>query len=113
MRQATESVEAASAPSQIPVGTVIGGRFRIEALLTREGATHVYMAIDDPAGKCAVRIVPFSAVPQGPGRLLAELEKAKTIRHKNLVDLLAVGREADFVFAAAEIVDGQSLREFI
>jgi serine/threonine-protein kinase len=122
MRQATESLEAAPGPSQIPAGTIVGGRFRLETLLAREGATHVYRAAavsgdELPAGVasggCAVRIIPFSGVPHGAGRLLADLEKAKSIRHKNLVDLVAVGREGDFLFAVTEIVEGQTLREFI
>ena len=41
------------------------------------------------------------------------MEKMQALRHKNLVDVEAVGREADYVFVASEFVDGQSLREFI
>src|SRR6185369_420519 len=42
-----------------------------------------------------------------------DVEKASAIVHKNLVDVLMVGREADFYFIATELLDGQSLRDFI
>ncbi|HEY7373360.1 MAG TPA: protein kinase, partial [Polyangia bacterium] len=33
--------------------------------------------------------------------------------HKNLIEVLTVGREADFFYIATELLDGQTLREFI
>ena len=114
MRQATESMETAAAPIRILTGTVIGGRFRIESLLGREGGTVIYRAADTQSGTpWTVRIVPLSIVAGGADRLLAEVKKTQALRHKNLVDVEAVGCEGDFLFVAAEFVDGQTLREFI
>jgi hypothetical protein len=120
MRQATESIEAADNAARLQTGTIIGDRFRIESLFSREGATVVYRATDTKSASSAnsdspvaLRIVPFSAIVHGPDRLLDEVEKTQLLRHKNLVEVEAVGGEADFLFVASEFIDGQSLREFI
>jgi serine/threonine-protein kinase len=114
MRQATESIDAADNAARILTGTIIGERFRIESLLAREGGTVVYRATDTKSeGPIAIRIVPYSVIVHGPDRLLDEVEKTQLLRHKNLVEVEAVGGEADFLFVATEFIDGQSLREFI
>ena len=114
MRQATESLDAAPGPVRNLTGAVVGGRFRIEALLALEGGTAVYRASDtESESPWAVRVIPMSIIAGGPERLLAQLEKTQALRHKNLVDVEAVGREEDFLFVASELIDGQSLREFI
>ncbi|MES1210508.1 MAG: protein kinase, partial [Pseudomonadota bacterium] len=113
MTQATDSLDP-SGPRTLAAGTVVGGRFRIEGLLSREAGTHVYRASDNRGeGLAAVRVIPIGAIAHGPARLLSELDRTTSIHHKNLVDVLAVGREADFLFVASELVDGQTLREFI
>jgi len=113
MTQANDSLDS-SGPRPLAAGTVVGGRFRIESLLSREAGTHVYRASDNRGeGMVAVRVIPIGAIGHGPARLLSELDRTTTIRHKNLVDVLSVGREADFLFLASELVDGQTLREFI
>jgi serine/threonine protein kinase len=114
MRQATESIDSAAGTARISTGTVIGGRFRVESVLTREGATVVYRAAEEQSGTpWALRIVPFAAITQNPGDLLADVERTQALRHKNLVDVEAVGIEGDFLFVVSEFVDGQRLREFI
>ncbi|MES1207080.1 MAG: protein kinase [Pseudomonadota bacterium] len=114
MGQATDSLDTAAGPARIVTGTVIGGRFRVESQQSREGGTVVYRATDTASGTAwSLRIIPFPAIVHGPARLLGEIEKTQALRHKNLVDVEAVGREGDFLFVAAELVDGQSLREFI
>lgn len=113
MRQATDSLEARG-PNQIPIGSTVGGRFRIEGALEPEGGTLVYRASDAQRTTAVVlRIIPFGQAAQGPARLLMDLEAARDVRHKNLVEIIAVGREADFLFLATEEIDGQTLRAFI
>ena len=48
-----------------------------------------------------------------PRALEGDVEKASAVIHKNLVSVLMIGREADFYFIATELMDGQSLREFM
>jgi hypothetical protein len=114
MRQATESIDAGAGPVKIPAGTVIGGRFRVESIISRESGSVVYHAVDTGAGTpWTLRVIPLSVISNGPPALLAEISKTQALRHKNLVDVEAVGQEGDFLYVATEFVDGQSLRAFI
>jgi hypothetical protein len=104
-----------SSPSgQLPVGTTIGGRFRIDGPLFQDAVSQTYRATDVAQGiSAAVRILPARVVGAHAQQLEADIEKASAVVHKNLVDVLMVGREADFYFIATELLDGQTLREFI
>ena len=100
--------------AQIAPGSVIGGRFRIEGLLTQDAASQTYRAQDTGQGiPATVRIIPLRVLGAAASSLEADVEKASAIVHKNLVDVLMVGREADFYFIATEWLDGQTLREFL
>ena len=57
--------------------------------------------------------MPLRILGPHAAQLEADIEKASAIVHKNLVDVLMVGREADFYFIATELLDGQTLRDFI
>jgi serine/threonine-protein kinase len=46
-------------------------------------------------------------------QLETDVENASALVHKNLIEVLTVGREADFFYIATELLDGQTLREFI
>src|SRR4029077_15735050 len=61
----------------------------------------------------AVRVLPARALGAHAAQLEADVEKASSVVHTTLVDVLMVGREADFYFIATELLDGQTLREFI
>ncbi|HEY8925649.1 MAG TPA: protein kinase [Polyangia bacterium] len=114
MRQAADSLAAGRGGSPDRTGAVIAGRFRLEALIAREGGTEVYQAIDGTTGAPhAVRVVPLAAIAGPPERLLNDVGKTQALRHKNLVDVEATGIDGDFAYVAAELVDGQTLREFI
>jgi serine/threonine-protein kinase len=114
MRQAAGSLAPGRGAGTDRSGTVVGGRFRLEALLAREGDTEVYQAIDGTTGAAhAVRIVPFAAISGDPARLVHDLERTQALRHKNLVEVEAAGTDGEVVFVAAELIDGQTLREFI
>jgi len=114
MRQAADSLAAGRGGSPDRTGAVVAGRFRLEALIAREGGTEVYQAIDGTTGAPhALRVVPLSAIAGPPERLLTDVGKTQALRHKNLVDVEAIGIDGDFAYIAAELVDGQTLREFI
>src|SRR5580693_8790161 len=76
---------AVSAPAgQIPPGSVIGGRFRLEAMFQQDAVSQTYRATDvNRSGPAAVRIIPMRAL----GPVAAQL--------------------------ATDLLDGQTLREFI
>ena len=113
-QQATDAVAGTPGVGPDRSGTVVAGRFRLEVLLAREGGTEVYQAIDGTTGAAhAVRIIPFSVITGAPERLVADLEKTQALRHKNLVEVEATGIDGDIVYVAAELIDGQTLRDFI
>jgi hypothetical protein len=103
-----------SPAGQLPPGTTVGARFRLEAPLFQDGVSQTYRAVDNAQQiAAAVRVVPLRLLGANTAQLEADIEKASAIVHKNLVDVLMVGREADFYFIATELLDGQTLREFI
>jgi hypothetical protein len=114
MPPAGESLAAAPPPSQIPAGSTIGARFRVEAPLFQDAVSQTYRALDLGQGvPVAVRVLPLRVLGARAQQLEADLEKASAVVHKNLVEVVMVGREADFYFIATELLDGQTLREFI
>jgi len=114
MRQAADSLSASRAQGVDRSGTIVAGRFRLETLLGHEGGTEVYQAIDGTTGSPhAVRIVPVSIIATSPERLIADVSQTQALRHKNLVEVEAAGIDGDVVYVASELVDGQTLREFI
>ena len=114
MPPARDSLAVSPPAPQIPAGTTIGGRFRIEAPLFQDAVSQTYRATDmGQSAAAAVRVLPARILGAHAAQLEADVEKASAIVHKNLVDVLMVGREADFYFIATELLDGQTLREFI
>ena len=98
----------------LPAGVTIGARFRIEGPLFHDAASQTYRATDLGQGTpAAVRVVPLRAVGGNGAQLEADVEKASAVVHKNLIEVLMVGRETDFYFIATELLDGQTLREFV
>ena len=114
MPPARDNLALSSPAGQLPAGTTVGARFRLEAPLYQDAVSQTYRAIDLGQNiAAAVRVVPLRALGANAQQLEADIEKASAIVHKNLVDVLMVGREADFYFIATELLDGQTLREFI
>ena len=93
---------------------MIGGRFRIEEPIGQDQIGRIYRALDVSQGApAAVRVIPLRALGANAHNLEVDVEKASAVIHKNLVTVLMIGREADFYFIATELMDGQSLREFM
>jgi len=94
-------------------GTVVGGRFRIQAFLRSEGGTGVYQAVDNQGGAPAhLRVIPS---PAPPLRVAIETQMGRLacLEHKNLCAILAVGDYAGQLFVATAAEDGHTLRELI
>ena len=114
MPPARDSLAVSSSPGQIPAGATVGGRFRIDGVLQQDAVSQTYRAIDlGNHGAAAVRVIPMRVLGAAAAQLEADIEKASALVHKNLVEVLNVGREADFFYIATELLDGQTLREFV
>jgi hypothetical protein len=129
MRQA-DSFEPVAAASHVPPGTLVGGRFQVEEELSEEtdgpgSGTRLFRATDtqpspaagegQPAERLprALRIVPLQVLAVRPEAFLERLAQVRVFQHKNLAEIVGVGRERDFIYVATEWVDGQTLRAFI
>ena len=109
-----ESLAVSGSSGQIPAGATVGGRFRIDGLLTQDTVSQTYRATDvSHRNAAAVRVIPMRVLGASAAQLETDVENASALVHKNLVEVLTVGREADFFYLATELLDGQSLREFI
>jgi serine/threonine-protein kinase len=114
MPPARESLAVSGSSGQIPAGATVGGRFRVEGLLFQDAASQTYRAADlSHHNAAAVRVIPLRVLGASAAQLETDVENASALVHKNLVEVLTVGREADFFYIATELLDGQTLREFI
>jgi len=101
-------------PGPLSPGTVVGGRFRLEAVIGQDAVSQTYRATDaNRRGPAAVRVIPMRALGAAAAQLVTDIENASALVHKNLIEVLTAGREADYIFIATELLDGQTLREFI
>src|SRR3954454_19349012 len=103
---------AGTGTSTLPVGTVVGGRFRMQGFLRSESGTDVYQAIDSQGG-AAVFLRLLSEAPATRAVLDADLARVARIQHKNVTQLVAAGDYAGMLFVATEAEDGHTLRELI
>jgi serine/threonine protein kinase len=95
-------------------GAVVIGRFKLEAVIGQDAVSQTYRAEDaNRRGPAAVRIIPMRVLGATAAQLVTDIENASALVHKNLIEVLTAGREADYVFLATELLDGQTLREFI
>src|SRR4030095_12384799 len=109
-----ESLAVSGSSGQIPAGATVGGRFPVEGLLFLDAASQTYRAADlSHHNAAAVRVIPLRVLGASAAQLETDVENASALVHKNLVEVLTVGREADFFYIATELLDGQTLREFI
>jgi serine/threonine protein kinase len=80
----------------------------------QDGVSQTFRAVDPGQDVPAmVRVIPLRVLGAAASAMESDVEKAASIVHKNLVDVLMVGREGEFYFIATEAMDGQTLREFI
>jgi hypothetical protein len=100
------------APAVLRAGEVIGGRYRIEALLGRGGMGVVYGAIHElTQRRVALKLVDSEGADQPAlhDRFLSEARTAAAVRHPNVVDVLDMGMHAGSPYLVMELLEGYSL----
>ncbi len=99
-----------------PIGTVLGGRFRLDALLARGGVGVVFRSTDVEIGRpVAVKLLP-QALDQGSKRerFLREARLAATVGHPHVVKIYDAGFYEDArPFLVMELLDGATLHQRI
>ncbi len=104
---------APAATGALPAGTVIGGRFQIEALVGAGGLGHLYRSLDTKTQKpIAIRILAPDIAADEPtlDRLREQVKAASALQHKNVASIFGMGKEGHLRYIALEFVEGQSLR---
>jgi serine/threonine-protein kinase len=88
------------------------GRYRVENQLGAGGMGEVYRAWDDVLHRwIALKVVPRSA-PLAK-RLVNEARAVAALQHANIVGVHDVGEEGDWAFVSMDLVEGQTLRDWI
>jgi eukaryotic-like serine/threonine-protein kinase len=96
-------------------GSVIGGRFRLEALIGRGAMAEVYKAVDTKTNEAvALKILREQQVRDTASmtRFVREADAQSRVQHRNVAALLAVGLTKDELqpYLALELLAGKSLR---
>ncbi len=106
-----------SSPSpQLPIGQVIGSRYRIESLLGRGGMGVVYAATHElTERRVALKLMVADAEdwPVLQERFLSEARIAAAVRHPNIVDVLDMGLHEGAPFLVLELLEGVSLEKLL
>lgn len=105
----------ADAPEGLTPGTVVAGRYRIEAELGAGGMGRVFRATQLALGReVALKVLPAGpdASPSALKRLEREAAAVARLRHPNIVTVYDAGTEPGIgAFFAMELVRGRSLLE--
>ncbi|MDQ1609733.1 MAG: eukaryotic-like serine/threonine-protein kinase [Microbacteriaceae bacterium] len=98
------------------IGTLVGGRYRVEAVIGRGGMASVYRATDEFLGR-SVAIKRMHPEPGGGAdlrRQRSEVETLAALNHHALVTLFDAGVDAsgelEHAYLVMELVDGPDLR---
>ncbi|HLJ48725.1 MAG TPA: serine/threonine-protein kinase [Bryobacteraceae bacterium] len=101
---------------RFPAGTLVGGRYRVIALLGRGGMGEVYRATDLTLGQSvALKFLPEEAA--GNERLLErfhnEVRTARQVSHSNVCRVYDIGEADGLPFISMEYVDGEDLASLL
>jgi len=97
-------------------GQVLGGHYRVGELLGTGLFGRVYEGHHTSlAQRVAIKVfrTDVVALAGGPDRVLVDAKAASRIHHRNIVDVHEIGRLADTVYVATELVLGRTLHAFL
>lgn len=98
---------------QTPVGSVIDGRYRVEALVARGGMATVYRATDLRLERVVALKIMHGALAEDDdfvARFVREARSAAQLNHPAIVSVFDQGEADGHVYLAMEYVDGETLR---
>ncbi len=104
-----------AASGSVPAGTRVG-RYEIVSLLRRGGMGEVYTAEDSSLGRrVALKILPKERTsdPERVARFVREARASSTLNHPSIVSVHDAGSDGDVHFLAMELIDGESLSEWM
>jgi len=96
----------------ISKGTVLSDRFVVESFANEGDMGQVYRALDQKTGQpVALRVVPLSILRRDDiDHIKARMQQACALQHKNIRSTFGMGMTEEYLFIAAEWVDGYNLQ---
>ncbi|GGN06033.1 serine/threonine protein kinase [Thermus composti] len=91
------------------IGTLLGGRYRLEAPLGSGGMAEVWRAVDERLGRrVAVKLLHPRALPPERERFFLEVRALSRLFHPGIVQVLDLGEEEGRPYFVMELVEGGS-----
>jgi len=104
-------------PANRRVGSILDGKWTLEALLGVGGMAAVYAATHRNGARAAIKLFPFSVTtsPEFAERILREGYLANKIGHPSVVRVLDdhLDREREYAYLVMELLEGETAREHI
>lgn len=102
-------------PATRRVGSILDGKWTLEALLGVGGMAAVYAATHRNGARAAIKLFPFSVTtsPEFAERILREGYLANKIGHPSVVRVLDdhLDREREYAYLVMELLDGETARQ--
>jgi serine/threonine-protein kinase len=99
------------------VGEVLGGKYRLDALLGAGGMGEIYRAVNTGLGRTvAIKVMLDEHADNADtvARFLREARAANIVRHPNVVDVLDIAQAEDGTpFIVQELLDGLDLSQYV
>ncbi|HET8646313.1 MAG TPA: serine/threonine-protein kinase, partial [Vicinamibacteria bacterium] len=115
-----EDVEACLACGRslffLTLGTLLGGRYEVQALLGRGGMGMVYKAHDRELDEVvALKLLRSDAArsPEMARRFRSEIKLARKVRHRNVCAIHEYGQDGHLQYIAMEYVEGHDLKTLL
>lgn len=101
---------------QLPIGQLIGNRYRVQALIGRGGMGLVYAASHELTGRRVALKLVLPEIEDSPvlvERFLGEARIAAAVHHPNIVDVLDMGLHEEAPYLVMELLEGTSLEQVL
>jgi len=98
------------------IGTVLSGRYRLEAKLGSGGMSTVYLARDETLDRAvAVKVMhrEMSEQPEQLERFRQEARAVAKLSHPNVVSVIDAGEDSGYPYIVFEYVEGETLKQRI
>jgi len=116
-RHATGGARASSSSTtvRLPVGHLLGERYRIEGELGEGGMGVVYLAADElvPGERFAIKVLKEELHPAAFALLSEEVRKTRRLSHPNIVDVHSVNVDGQRLYVLMEFLEGKSLDKLL
>lgn len=103
------------APTGLAIGSVVGGRYRLQRRLGQGGMGEVFQATDAHGASVALKTIHsrLAANPEVHHRFAVETRALQRIDHPNIVRLLAHGADGGVPYLVMEYVEGCNLDDLL